>query len=114
MSSNIPVTYDLFHLGAVFEVDLKDCLTNLDYDGVDITEQFIIIYKPDKTIITKIATISETAGLTTLQYINGTDNPTPETESILDLIGPWEFAGKVKLTNNDQFQTSERFHLNVS
>ncbi len=42
-------------------------------------------------------------------YINGADGTPAETESILDLIGNWEYAGKVRLTNNDEFQTSERF-----
>ncbi len=34
-------------------------------------------------------------------------NTTPEV-SILDNIGKWEFAGKVTLTNNDEFPTSDR------
>jgi len=34
-------------------------------------------------------------------------NTSPEA-SILDQVGKWEFAGKVDLTNNDEFPTSDR------
>ena len=109
------LTYDLFHLGAIFDVELIDCLTGNNYDGSRIVEQSIVIYKPNNVIITKPATIQTISGLTTLKYINGPDNPIEaETESILDLIGPWEYAGKVKLINDDEIQTSERFHFIVS
>ena len=35
-------------------------------------------------------------------------NTAPETVSILDTIGKWEFGGKIKLTSNDEFTTSDR------
>ena len=53
----------------------------------------------------------ETVGTVTTQgeFLITYTNTSPETVSILDLIGSWEYAGKVKLNNNDEFQTSESF-----
>ena len=61
------------------------------------------------------STTPETVGTATTQgeslitYINGSEGTPPETESILDLRDNWEYSGKIKLTNNDSFETSSAF-----
>ncbi len=54
-------------------------------------------------------TTPETSGSVTTQgeKLVTYQNTTPE-PSILDQVGKWEFAGKVKLTNDDEFPTSDR------
>jgi len=105
--------FDLDHLGAQFQVKLVDCVSGDDIDVSSVVEQFIVFYKPDGTRFEKTATLveePESSGEFFITYVN----TTPETESILDLVGNWEYAGKVKLVNNDEFQTSERFVFWVS
>jgi len=98
-------TFALDHLGAKFQVKLTDCVSGDDIDTSDVAASFIVFYKPDGTRFEKTATLVEDNGDFFITYTN-TD---PETESILDLIGSWEYAGKVKLNTNDEFQTSGRF-----
>lgn len=103
--------FDLNHLGAKFQVKLTDCVDDSDIDVSDVIEQFIVFYKPDGTSFEKVATLIEepaASGDFFITYINGNDGTPVETESILDLIGNWSYAGKVKLDNDDTFQTSER------
>ena len=103
--------FALDHLGAKFQVKLTDCVDDSDIDTADVDEQFIVFYKPDGTSFEKAALLIEepaASGDFFITYINGNDGTPPETETILDLIGKWEFNAKVKLTNNDEFQTSER------
>ena len=108
MCVNIMATiFDLNHLGAQFQVKLTDCVDDSDLDTADVIEQFIVFYKPDGTSFEKTATLIEEPAASGDFFITYT-NTTPETESILDLIGKWEFAGKVKLVNDDTFQTSQR------
>jgi len=105
--------FALDHLGAQFQVKLVDCVSDVDIDTALVDEQFIVFYKPDGTIFEKTATLEELPPSSGKFFITYT-NTSPETESILDLIGNWEFAGKVKLTTGDEFQTSERFVFWVS
>ena len=100
--------FDLNHLGAKFQVKLTDCVTGDDIDTSDVAEQFIVFYKPDGTQFEKTATLLEEP-VSSGEFFITYENTTPETESILDLIAHWEYSGKVKLTDNDEFQTSERF-----
>ena len=106
-------TFALDHLGAKFQVKLTDCVTDINIDVSNVVEQFIVFYKPNGVTFEKSATLLEEPAASGDFFITYT-NTTPETVSILDLIGNWEFAGKVKLTNNDLFQTSERFVFWVS
>jgi len=101
-------TFALNHFGAQFQVKLLDCISDTDFDIVDVAEQFIVFYKPDGTRFEKTATLVENPPSSANFFITYT-NTDPETESILDLVANWEYAGKVKLNNNDEFQTSERF-----
>jgi len=102
--------FALNHLGAKFQVKLVDCVSDTNIDTTNVTEQFIVFYKPDGTRFEKIATLEDESGDKFITYIN----TAPETESILDLIGNWEYAGKVKLNTGDEFSTSERFVFWVS
>jgi len=105
--------FALDHLGGKFQVKLVDCVTEVNIDISDVVEQFIVFYKPDGTRFEKTATLIEEPPSSGNFFITYT-NTSPETESILDLIGNWQYAGKVKLTTNDEFQTSERFVFWVS
>jgi len=105
--------FSLNHLGAKFQVKLVDCVTDVNIDVSLVTEQFIVFYKPDGTRFEKTATLIEDPEFSGNFFITYT-NTTPETESILDLIGSWEYAGKVKLSTSDEFETSERFVFWVS
>ncbi len=109
----VATTFALDHLGAKFEVKLVDCVTSVNIDISLVTEQFIVFYKPDGTKFEKTATLVEDPPSGGDFFITYT-NTSPETESILDLIGNWEYAGKVKLSTNDEFQSSERFVFWVS
>lgn len=100
--------FALNHFGAKFQVKLVDCVTDVNIDIANVAEQFIVFYKPDGTRFEKTATLVEEPAASGNFFITYT-NTTPETESILDLAGNWEYAGKVKLNTNDEFQTSERF-----
>ena len=106
-------TFALDHLGAKFQVKLTDCVSDADIDVSEVTEQFIVFYKPNGVKFEKIATLVEDPPSSGDFFITYT-NTSPETESILDLIGSWEFAGKVKLSTDDEFQTSQRFVFWVS
>jgi len=105
--------FALDHLGAKFQVKLVDCVTDVNIDVSLVDEQFIVFYKSDGTRFEKTATLLEEPAASGNFFITYT-NTTPETESILDLIGSWEYAGKVKLTTDDEFQSSERFVFWVS
>ena len=100
--------FDLDHLGAQFQVKLVDCVSGNNIDIATVVEQIIVFYKPDGTRFEKTATLIEEPAASGDFFITYT-NTTPETESILDQVGDWTYAGKVKLVNNDEFQTSERF-----
>ena len=105
--------FALDHLGAKFQVKLVDCVSDVNIDTADVVEQFIVFYKPDGTRFEKTATLVEEPAASGDFFITYT-NTSPETVSILDLIGSWEYAGKVKLNTDDEFQTSERFVFWVS
>jgi len=109
----VATVFALDHLGAKFQVKLVDCVTDVNIDVSLVTEQFIVFYKPDGTKFEKTATLVEEPAASGNFFITYT-NTTPETVSILDLIGSWEYAGKVKLSTDDEFQTSERFVFWVS
>jgi len=102
-------SFALDHLGAKFQVKLVDCVTDVNIDVSLVVEQFIVFYKPDGTRFEKTATLVEEPAASGDFFITYT-NTTPETESILDdNTNNWEYAGKVKLSTNDEFQTSQRF-----
>ena len=100
--------FALDHLGAKFQVKLVDCVSGVNIDITDVVEQFIVFYKPDGTRFEKTATLVEEPAASGEFFITYT-NTSPETVSILDLIGNWAYAGKVKLNTDDEFQTSQRF-----
>jgi len=106
-------TFALDHLGAKFQVKLTDCVTDNNIDVSTVVEQFIVFYKPNGTSFEKVATLPQEPEASGNFFITYT-NTAPEVTSILDLIGNWEFAGKVKLSNDDSFQSSERFVFWVS
>lgn len=105
--------FALDHLGAKFQVKLTDCISGDDIDTSDVAEQFIVFRKPNGVRFEKIATLVEDPPSSGEFFITYT-NTIPETESILDLVGNWEYAGKVKLNTDDEFQTSGRFVFWVS
>lgn len=101
-------TFALDHFGAKFQVKLVDCVDDSNINTSDVAEQFIVFYKPNGTRFEKTATLVEDPPSSGNFFVTYT-NTDPETASILDLIGSWEYAAKVKLDNSDEFQTSERF-----
>lgn len=100
--------FALDHLGAKFQVKLTDCVSGANIDTSDVVEQFIVFTKPNGIKFEKTATLIEEPAASGDFFITYT-NTTPETESILDLIGSWEYAGKVKLNTDDEFQSSNGF-----
>ncbi|KKN75408.1 hypothetical protein LCGC14_0380290 [marine sediment metagenome] len=58
---------------------------------------------------------AESSGTATTpgEFLLNYQNTNPES-TILDIIGKWEFAGRVVLSNSDEFATSERFVFWVS
>ncbi len=113
MHSIMATIFALNHFGARFQVKLVDCVDDTNLDVSNVVEQFIVFYKPDGTRFEKSAILIEEPAASGNFFITYT-NTTPETTSILDLVGNWEYAGKVKLNSNDEFQTSERFVFWVS
>jgi len=105
--------FALDHLGIQFQVKLVDCVDESNIDVSNVSEQFIVFYKPNGVKFEKTATLVEEPPSSGDFFITYT-NTDPETVSILDLRGPWQYAGKVKLTNSDEFQTSDRFVFWVS
>ncbi len=81
------IRYSLNDLGRVFGYTLPPDIT-----PADVISQSIVFYKPDGTRFEKAAT----RVIDVVTY----DNSLPD-ESILDLIGPWEYAAKVVLTGAD-------------
>lgn len=82
-------------------------MDKINFDISDVVDQKIIFYKPDGTQIEKQATLEEDANDPDNHYITYA-NTFPETESILNLVGKYEFAGMVRLANNDSLQSSQR------
>lgn len=102
------VQFALNHFGAKFQAKLVDCISDDNIDVSDVAEQKIVFYKPDGTILEKTATLIEepvSSGNFFVTYIN----TAPETESILDLRGKWEYDPSVLLNNSDSFETNQRF-----
>lgn len=102
--------FALDSLGAKFSVKVTDCTGGVVPPAANVSDQKIIFYKPDGIKIEKDATLIVNSQTDyTIEY----QNISPEA-SILDLVGNWEYAGKIKLVTDDTFQTSERFVFWVS
>ncbi len=87
----------LNYLGGTFAVKLTDCITDADISTANISSQFIVFRKPDGTTFEKTATLEEfpaSSGKFFITYVN----ESPE-ESILDLIGNWEYGARVVTTD---------------
>jgi len=90
--------FSLNDLGTVFDFTLPSTIT-----PGDVLSQNIVFYKPDGTRFEKVATRNADV----ITY----DNSSPD-ESILDLIGKWEYAAEVALANaptpDDVFEIPQR------
>ena len=98
--------FSLDQEGVKIKVKVLDCITDTAFEDADIVDQFIVFYKPDGIKFEKQAELvvdTENPTESFVQY----HNTTPE-ESIFDLIGPWEYAGKIELVTTDVAQTSQR------
>ena len=86
--------------GIAFQVKLTDCIDESEFDMNSINEQYIIFTKPDGVKLEKSASIYEDPqdGSLIIYTI-------PIDESILDLIGPWAYAGRI-ITIDGAFTTS--------
>jgi len=85
--------FALDSLGARFSVKITDCTGGVVPPAANVTDQKIVFYKPNGIKFEKDAIlIVESATDYTIEY----QNIFPEA-SILDLIGNWEYAGKIKL-----------------
>ncbi len=99
--------FALNFLGVEWEIKLLDCVDKTNFNVTDVSDQQIVFYKPDGTQLIKQALLVEDPDNAEIKYIKYR-NTAPETKSILDLLGKWEFAGMVQLLSNDSFQTSQR------
>jgi len=100
------VIYSLNQEGVKFRIKVIECVTDTAFDESSITDQKIIFYKPDGTRFEKQAVLvadPSNPGTSFVQY----QNTSPE-ESILDLIGEWEYAAEITLISTDVAQTSQR------
>ena len=105
--------------GKEFSVKLIDCESTLPFDVNDVDDStvFIRFYKPRNVIIVKPGILipdPENVEEFIIQYINGNDGTPPETESILDTRGYWQFSGGGDLINGDSFETSQRASFQVT
>ena len=102
----LATTFSLDQQGVKIKVKVIDCITDTAFDAADIIDQFIVFYKPDGIKFEKQGVLvmdTENPTESFVQY----HNTTPEA-SIFDLIGPWEYAGKIELVTTDVAQTSQR------
>ena len=83
-------------------------VTNKSITIVDATKFTYLLGSVGSTTPEVVGTVT-TQGEKLITY----QNTTPEA-TILDEIGKWEFAGKVDLSNSDEFPTSDRFVFWVS
>lgn len=100
------ILHALDQLGVKFKVKVLDCVSDTPFDENDIIDQFIVFYKPNgiRLVIPAVLIADPlNPGTSFVQY----QNTTPE-ESILDLIGSWEYAAEITLTSTDTAQTSQR------
>lgn len=82
-------------------------MNDMNFDISDVIDQQIIFYKPDGTRLEKQAQLIEDPNDPNNHFITFV-NTAPDTKSILDLVGKWEFSGMVQLSSNDSFQASQR------
>lgn len=97
-------------LGVAYDVRLVDCITDEPFDTSDIDEQFIVFYKPNGIRFKKDAIITidpDNPQGFIIQYINTSATPKFE-ESILDLIGKWEYSAEAKISNGDTFESQQK------
>ena len=98
--------FSLDQEGVKIKVKIVDCITDTAFKTTDIMDQFIVFYKPDGTKFEKqgvLVTDTENPTESFIQY----HNTSPE-DSIFDLVGQWEYAGKIELMSQDVAQTSQR------
>lgn len=88
--------------GVLFQVKVIDCVTDVTIDTSTFDSQRIVFYKPDGTRFEKDAVISGEF----IQYRN-----TQPEDSILDLIGLWQYSAEVTLVTDDVVETSQRFNF---
>ena len=88
--------------GVLFQVKVIDCVTDSTIDTNSFQSQRIVFYKPDGIRFEKDAVIDG-------EFIQF-QQPAGE-ESILDLIGSWQYSGEVTLQNTNVVETSQRFNF---
>lgn len=99
--------FALNFFGLEWRVKLVDCVNDENFDVSTVDSAKIIFYKPDGIRLEKTARLVEDPAASGIFYITYA-NTAPETTSILNLVGRYEFSGMVILTNLDSFQSSER------
>lgn len=100
------LVFTLDQLTTTWEVKLTDCDTGLARDTSNIASVGITFTKSNGATFTKTGTLitdPDVPAEKLIQYRN-----IPPEESILDLVGKWEYAGFVILTDTGSFRTSER------
>jgi len=92
--------------GSVFQAKIIDCQADTIFDLTDVVDQFIVFYKTDGTRFEKqgilVEDLPDNPGQFFIQYEN------TAADSILDLIGKWEYTGKVQLSDGDFAEASTR------
>ncbi len=88
--------------GVLFQVKVIDCVTDSTIDTNSFQSQRIVFYKPDGTRFEEDAVIN--GEFIEFQQPSGED-------SILDLIGSWQYSAEVTLQNTNVVETSQRFNF---
>lgn len=99
------IIFTLNQEGILIKVKVTDCNNGNALDKNNISDQFMIFFKPDGTELRLQATLvtdPQTPAESFVQYQDATG------VTILDLIGNWEFAAEITVIPGNKVQTSER------
>lgn len=100
------LTFSLNQQGALFKVKVTDCTTNTAITPADISDQKIIIYKPDGTRIVKQAVLVVDPLIPAESFVQYQE---PLGTSLLDdKTTNWEYAGEITLIPGNLVETSQK------
>ena len=95
-------TFSLDQQAVKFKIKVTDCTDDSNFDVSSVSSQKMIFYKPNGTVLTKTATLVEISGESFVQYTNS------NSDSILDLVGEWEWQAQLIFSSGDIAGTSEK------
>ncbi len=95
-----------------WKVKLLDCQTDTVYSLTDIEDVFITFYKPDGIKFSEegslVEDLPDNPGEFNIVYTNAAPS-----DSILDLVGFWQYTGSFTLTDTANVATSQRANFRV-